>query len=341
MPKFYAEYQRFNPACPVDWRYRRVEELIRQDRRASPRDDHYVKEARAFIKRFRYFDDDLELDELFYENPGLWYAHELYQRRADDPYPATIIETRLLAGQSYDEIAHGLKTVPLTVEYYDKLFFDVADNRDHRDWIVSQVFVPAIWDRDHVLDTMPDADKVQVVMNPFFDPTVKIFAYWGGPVMADFFLLGIRPQAAHIDNYEQIPELIHEWFKDIIARRAVHAGTLFNVNRYTVTTLMDLYAKLQEIEKSTDQQQKNVLVTEFVKAAVARFHFKIGDREGDGTRDARHDALKAFDNAPGEVRDRDLIELARGNKTASADRVLSTIMPTPSKPTGRNGPSSS
>jgi len=143
----YADYQKYNFFRTPDWRWERVLKLV--DRpgdipgRCSRRDDHIVRAARAFIAKRRN-GDEMSIERLKYDNPGLFYAYEFHQRAQEDPDAAMYIQARILARQTPEAIADIMGVLPDSVQWYCDLFFDVIPHLDKRDWITKQVIAPAL-----------------------------------------------------------------------------------------------------------------------------------------------------------------------------------------------------
>lgn len=63
----------------------------------------------------------------------LWAAYELHQ--GQDREVAAVEQARILARESDEEIADKCGMTPLTIERYEKLFFNVRDVLNATDWL--------------------------------------------------------------------------------------------------------------------------------------------------------------------------------------------------------------
>src|ERR1700677_3869694 len=140
---------KYNPSLRPEWRFNRVLEMVDRPTanpgRSTTRDDIYVKSLRRFILRYRYSDDPQARNVLWHENPGLYWAFELYELKVDNlDHKAALIEARILAGQSDEDIAQELGTMPEVPEWYEALFFNVRDRLGNLDWIMDAVLYPAL-----------------------------------------------------------------------------------------------------------------------------------------------------------------------------------------------------
>ena len=116
----HADFERFNLFRKPEWRFDRVRSLLEGQptpKRCTSRDDSYVKTARNFLLRWKNKEDDGSRRQLFYENPGLYYAFDLYERSTEDPTYPFIIQARLLAGMTSEEIAEVMPTTSETIDW--------------------------------------------------------------------------------------------------------------------------------------------------------------------------------------------------------------------------------
>lgn len=251
----YDEFQRYNVFCRPDWRMERVLQLVDQlpvPGRCSRRDDLYIREARKFLLRWRRSDDPAQREELFFACPGLYYAYQIHERSLQEPEPALFMQARLLARQSWQEIAHCLGTLPETVEWYSRLFFDVTERLVHRDWVMKQVLLPAL------MRSLTDmaASPAGSMARPFLDGTLKLFAYFGGPLVAEVMIHGFLAEPP-----PQRPEDLPGWFDRhwaaTLRRRSLQAAQVFDVNRYNVVSLFQLHREIVDSERALRGDDKN------------------------------------------------------------------------------------
>lgn len=335
--RLYAAYQRYNVFRRPDWRWERVRAICERyptPGRASRRDDDYVKSAKNFLLRWRRIDTRADRDQLFFDYPGLFYAHEIYEKSHEDFEPKAMMEARLLARQDPGQIAEVLCTRPETVEWYEAMFFNVADRLDSRDWITKHVLLPAIM-RNYGLGGVPDAGAPIVTFNngviarPFFDATLKLFAYFGGPHIIDFMLTGFQAgKPLHS------PEAMGAWFDsnwaNVIKRRSHQASLTFEVNKYNVMELFATHLQILAIEKSADNQDlKKTTIERHIEAMVNGIPFTVGD-EGEAA--AGRTPVGRYDTLAVELRDDDLLRVASGDEPAGLHAKMAPLgLPAPRK----------
>jgi hypothetical protein len=264
----YAEFQRYNFFCPPDWRWDRVLRLCARcprPGRCTRRDDDYIRKARAFYLRWAEQETEQSREQLGMEEPALYRAFELYERTPEEPEGALFLQARLLARQPYAQIADALATAPATVEWYEALFFNVADRLQNTDWITMHVLLPAVMrNRPVPVDAdegrpMPFCDSV--VARPFLDGSLKFFAYFGGPQVVDVMIAGFqagKPLRSRED--------MAAWFDDhwalTIKRRSAQAALQVEVTQSNVMGLFATHAKMMKLVRSQGAADQQCTTTE-------------------------------------------------------------------------------
>ena len=328
--KLYEDYQRFNVFRRPDWRLERVLKII--DRLPAPgrctsRDDQYVKAARTFLLRWRAKASDEEREELFWENPGLFYAYQIYERTEDEPEPAMFMQARLLARQSYEQIAECLSTTPETVDWYEKMFFNVRDRLQNRDWITKHVLLPSIMKNHGVVPAKGDDSDIlpfkdSAVAKPFLDASLKLFAYFGGQYIVDIMITGFQSGKPLVSPDEMAAWFDHHWSMTI-RRRSHQAALQFEVNKYNVMELFSVHTQIMSIEKSEESQEQQRTATErHIKAMLDDLPFAVGD---DGEKMSRGTAIGEWDKEAAELRDDELLRVSHGEEVTG--EVLKALPP--------------
>lgn len=263
--KTYNNIQLADPFLRPYWRYTRVLAMMASmpPERCRRYDDEWIRGYRKFLISWQ---NENNREALKHENPGLFFAHSIHNRIVEDPDMGLIIEGRLLTGETVENIADSIKTIPETIQWYEKIFFSVQDFLTHPDWILKQVLLPAI-DR-FVIDPEDDSDTsdpdpvggiihtpkspVPPIAKPHFDMSLKFFAYFGGPKVCDLMLSGFRPDM-RVTSYDEIHDFFNEQFAVQIKRRSAQVAGLFDINRYNVMELFAVHTKLIEIQRAVDK----------------------------------------------------------------------------------------
>lgn len=314
-----------------------------------------VRAGRNFLSRYNNRDDSKSRRELFQENPGLYYAHEIYIKSADEPEYRAYIEARLLSGQSREEVADILDTIPETIDWYEAIYFNILDRLRSRDWITKQILMPAImrsygdnWvgvqharNDDEIDPADPTMTKIipwdryrytpayrGSVAQPYLDGTLKLFSYFGGPLMADLMITGFQSGKPLVS-----PDAMGAWFDSFwtttIRRRSHQAALTCEINRHNVMELFTLHAKIIEIERSEESQEKQRTTIEtHINAFVSDLPWVFGDA---GEKAVAGTPLEGFDQSDAELRDDELIQVAAGEPPKGIEHVKLLKLPPPRK----------
>lgn len=327
----YADFQKYNFFRTPAWRHDRVLSLIEREDgtpgRCTKRDDDIVKIATPFIHRWKK-GNKLSRERLLWENPGLYYAYEFILKTIENQDASMYIQSRLLARQSVEEVANIMGMIPDAVTWYANLVFDVLPYLDQRDWITSQILVPAM--TRSMMKPSNSANPLHQdssVAKPFLDGSLKFFAYFGGRHMVDYLVTGAKagkPVAS--------PDDIDLWFdndaKTTIRKRTAQAARLFEINKYNVMELFQVHTRIMEIERADEAiEQTKDTHERTVRAMMDEIPWAIG---ADGERIYEQDMVMVgrMDKMAGEVRDDELLLLASGRPAPSiADNFPSKLPP--------------
>jgi hypothetical protein len=340
--KLYSEYQKYNVFREPDWRFVRVLSLC--DRHESPgrctrRDDIYIKQMRNFLLRWRNRDNNDEREELLWENPGLYYAWKIYENREIQPATYNIIEARLLARQTPEEIAATFGTIKETIEWYEALFFNVSDKLDHRDWVTTQVLLPAVLRRHGQMPIESDiggvapnliayANKDYSICHPFLDSSMKLFAYFGGKYLVDSLITGFE-SGKPLNSQEDLAAWYDHHFSMAMRRRSLQAIQQFQCNRYNVMELFSTHTEIMKIEKSEDTASRDkTMIERHSKAMIDDIPWVVG---ADGETMLAGTKLGLYDAQAAELRDDELHAVATGHEPEALAASLPLSLPPPRK----------
>jgi len=326
------DWERYNPFRRPDWRMERVASMLHgtTPARSTRRDDEYIRALRAFLLRYRSGTDE-DRNQLAYENPGLYWAYQIYDRRHDDGHrKAIIIESRILARQTDDEIAADMGTIPDVIRWYEALFFNVRDRLHCHDWIVDNVLVPAfLASRAHrveqlLIDTSSMAGTAprptRNVVDPFFDASLKFFAYYGGKHVLNFVLSGFLR-----DNLCEQPRDVGKWLDAAVARRlkqmSAAAATSMEINKFNLMQLFELHRELLRLERTTAASMQESEVQQAVAGLLNEMRWATGRK---GEEAAGSDKLRRADTLAAELRDHEL-HLLTDDTAADTIREVETL----------------
>lgn len=311
-----VDFQRNNYYRSPQWRWDRVLEMARRGPtpfRCSRRDDAYIRAGHKFNRALGNREEESERRELFWDTPGLFYAWQIFDKHTEDATGGQIIQARLLARQSNEEIAKAMSTIPETIEWYEAMFFNVSDRLDNRDWITAQILLPAILRNQQVRVSDDSADPPRfrdpVIARPFLDGSLKMFAYFGGPYLVDLMITGFQ-QGKPLASPDGIAAWLDGHWATTIRRRSAQAALEFNVNNFNVTELFTIHTRIIEIDRSqesADSQQSNH--ERHVKAMLDEIPWAVGQKGADQFKGS---LLGRLDDMHGELRDDEVLKITSG-----------------------------
>jgi hypothetical protein len=320
--KTYRDVRLADPFLRPYWRHERVISMLASvpPERCKRYDDVWIRDYKKFL--FAWRKDEGSRDKLLHDNPGMFFAYLLHDKMHVEPELRLMIEARLLAGQSAEDIAHEAKTIPETVKYYEKLFFNVADFLPHHDWIVKHVLIPASdrfaapeadeeEDDDENNDQTFTPKPAASVVKPHLDMTLKFFAYFGGPLICDTMISGFR-RNNKITSPEDIPNFFDEQFTSQIQKRSAQAAGQFQINQYNVMELFATHSRLIEVQNGAGSaEDKHSDIEKSIGAMLTELPWSVGAR---GTKIYEDTPLGRFDNSAVELDGEELLLIAAGHE---------------------------
>ena len=285
-----------DPFRSPDWRYQRVQELEQFDNLADrPRltvyDDEYVRGARIFYS-LRHGTDHVSLDDQFRVHEDCYLAFRIHDHV--DSETRKIIEARILARQPDQEIAQLCATTPGAIQWYEKLFFNVRDRIDSRDWIVRNILTPSMnFDRAEARSPLQDRQLA-----------LRYFGYFGGPLILDAVFYGTTTQPMPMKPADIKIWMEHQVLSSMRAKAAIAAQT-FEINTFNVMKLFEVFTALTQLERDTPSGVATNEVDSCVLAMFEELEVSVGTIKG-----ADHGAAKftaPLDSKVADLRDHELI----------------------------------
>ena len=333
-------FERFNPFRQPNWRYERVLQLV--DRhptpgRSSRRDDEFVRQARTFVLSYRNSTREAR-HRLQYKHPGLFFAHLIHEQAEEDFETAFTIEARILSGQDNATIAEQIHTLPDAIDWYERLFFNVRDRLISHDWILKHVLLPSVKRcQERVAAGQGESRFVRSPLSePFWDSSLKFFAYFGGKHIIDFMISGYQR-----GNFARSQDDVGEWLNNTIdqgtKRRTAMAIGHLEVNKYNVLELLQVHISLVAIQTAaakdggaTNDFERNV------EQLLADIPWSVGD---EGEENFAGTQVVLMDQGAGELRADELLKLSSGADDVKMAKVVQEVgaitMPDPPKPVGQ------
>lgn len=313
----HTPYSVIDPFRRPDWRFNRI--IAMCDRtptpgRCTPRDDEYVKRGRQFLLRYRNYNES-QRRELEYEDEDLYAAFATYRSKSDDEEGAQAfsLEARILSGQTDEEIAEHYPFGPRTVDYYEQLFFNVRDRMSRRDWMTTQILIPAL-KRDKKpptgTATAAWAPQDHAVIKTQLDGSLKFFAYFAGPWVLEHMLTGFE----HTSRADSPDEASMGWcerhFIRGMKRRAAQSVNFFEINKFNVIDVFMTVNQIIATEKSADSQEGQQSKYDMhVKSHIDGLPWTVGSRDEENV----PLPVAKYDNSTSELRDDELLMVSAGD----------------------------
>ena len=241
---------------------------------------------------------------------------------------AFMIEARLLANQSFVEIADAVNSDPDVVEWYEALFFNVAPFLRCHDWIMNHVLTPAF---DRFAESKDDEEEDDIrrfvtppVIKPHYDMTLKFFAYFGGPMLVEFMISGFK-RGVVCHSQDEIGSYLDGVFNDGFRRRSAQSVGVFEVNKYNVMEVFATHLRIMELARGIEgQDERHSLFEKHVNAMLTEIPWVVGSHAKqlfEGTSVGRYDEMAA------ELRDEELLLVSAGEKPLTIEEVPGLSMP--------------
>jgi hypothetical protein len=301
--------------------------------RCTQHDDVYVKGLRRFILRYENYSPE-QRHRLGWENPGLYIAYQLYNRRnTDSQYLTRMVEARILARQSDADIAKEHTLHPEAVSWYHALYFDVRPRLKSLDWIINHVLFPA-----YSADMPGDAQQAERQRNnqtplprpislPMFDCTSKFFAYFGGHLLLDFILTGFQRES-RVTIREQCTDYLDAQTQSRIIQRSAESAQTFAVTQDNVMALFAVHQRISDSRRQSRQQigARDGLMLN-IQTMLEQLPFAVGDA---GALQAKGTALEKYDAGAAELSSDEMLKVMSGPAPVTIEGVDLLTLPQPS-----------
>jgi len=332
-------FNKFHPFREPDWRYKRVLQMVDtlgNPGRSTKHDDDWVRGLRNFILRYRNGTREARR-RLSYENHDLYFAWTIHERADDDFETAFMIEARLLAQQSSEDIAKECHTLPGAIDWYEALFFNVRDRIHAHDWILKHVLMKAISQSAERLKEEGGAEARFTrapLSEPFWDSSLKFMGYFGGPIMIDFMLTGYR-RGVHANSMDDVSNWLTDYVAHQVHRRTGMAVGHFEVNKYNVLELVGHHTQLVQLQKAlADQGGAQNTFEKNVEQFLSDIPWSVGK---DGATNFQGTPVAEFDGGAAELRDDELLLLSSGESADTISKEVASMSLPAAKPMEKRG----
>lgn len=239
-----------------------------------------------------------------------YWASRLFIDRADpDNQPTPFeIEARLLARQTYREIAHRLGTDEDIVEAYERIFFNVLEPTDPArakiecpGYITHQAIGPRL---QHNL-----SDR-------HYDVLWKLFGYVGGSHVLDA-MIGHAVNPVRPGGASGVGGFLREMTLGAMKAKAMSIAHTFRDNGFGAIEILNTFVKLVELERDGGATKTSEMLSN-VDALCNFIPFAVGAKSANKFEGREHlisfaPGLREFDEAGIELTGRELLAIGSGH----------------------------
>jgi hypothetical protein len=310
-----------NPYREVSWRWSRAVKIATTDTKLSRRkDDLWIKRAAALHQAVIAAVKEEDKYAIAEGDYDVYWAQELYNNRGEESDVRRLmphsIEARLLARQSYEEIAKTVGMWPGAIEAYEKLFFDVGEKIDCRDYILFAVMGPAIY---------------RGLRARQYDLLWKLLGYMHGPHALDVMITTCVNPTRPSDASAAAAWIVDATRGDM-ARSAMVAAKTLSIRDDSALFIIEAYVKMCEVERTAGKGGASEAQTNSIKAMMASLAFSVGSApppEGIENRKRNAKAIDAYNGTGVELRGDELTAISMGMPGPDIDALRLLQFPPP------------
>lgn len=313
-------YEQINPFRHPAWRQRRVLELVEADpvkRAHRTQDDKFVKAFRRFsLEELEANTPEAQM-RLFHKSPGLFFANQFYNN--SDPEWCAILDARILAREPNEFIADEFDTIPETIDWYEKIFFNMRDRLHSRTYVVKTI-------TGHLIDAQTtDAEGSIGTLQRML--AYKLFAYFGGPLVLDIILFGFEEGSMPV-KLERAAEWLDHSVKISIRKQAAITAKFMTINKFTMMQLLEIQQRFMTFESEARLTAGGAGAN--YQANIERFFEQIPLAIGTKSRIGRTSEALHFESTAVEPRAHEQLSLAQGTVPDALQQKLNYNRPDPS-----------
>jgi|19_taG_2_1085344.scaffolds.fasta_scaffold01403_3 hypothetical protein len=248
-----------------DWRYQYVSSLLDDYRKPRKDDDKWAHELYHFMHCLRSQPAD-KVETYRDNNPDISDAFAIFENgsayRCD-------LDTRIMAGYDFKEIADIIGRPSEVVEYYTHCFFDVLEHLDNKSYLHRWVL----------------------------DPIMRIAPYSTEALWKRLALVGGRPMLEAVQNcsIDQIESLFESLFDNLLLAKGIQAANGITPGPGSAVDLINLAQNKIEnrkrIEATTGAAEDENFTSQIVSVMLKSFTFGLlseDDLKADPLRSGQH-----------------------------------------------------
>jgi hypothetical protein len=317
---------RYSPYRPTRWRYDRVMELVespdRRTRNPIPNvDDEWTRQAFVFMKKWDKY-SELDTDEeveskrrgLVNNNLPLYQAYEFFLKPDGDKLKGEV-EARILTGQDDLTIADKVSCFPESVEWYEKMFYNVRDRLKNTSYVVNNVIGP-------------------LVSAGFENATVELTAKFFGFIyqnvqLMEQILLGINTTITPPANGQDTLSFFDSSIENTIQTLVMRTAHSMAPNKFDAKEMLIVWKDLMSLRREasgSDMSRTNI--EENVSAFLSSITWSVG-RQRQELLDST--PLAGYVGHTAEPRAMEQLALIAGETPSGIDNLRNLQLPPPRK----------
>lgn len=294
-----------------NWRWLRVMEIDGGGFKATKALDgsdgfRWIRRALRFKRRFDAAGNQTPaIYAVVLADRPLFWAHSIW---ADEKSPVRwVIEARILAGESNDEIAEKLGTKADIIDVYANTFFDVRSKLQNMDYVLTVVLADAV---------------TRGLQERHYDLLWKMLGYCGGAHVLDAAISRFTKMAKP-DNPEQVSTFFQEFAVNTMKYKAALSAMTVQVNTHTQLPLIDSFVKYVEIERTTENAVKaQSSIVDNIGEMLKSLTFTVGTKL-----EANPIKVLPYDEQAAELRSDELLAAAVGGIVLNGDDIQKLNFP--------------
>lgn len=302
---------RDNPKRAPHWRWLRATQIDGGGFRASraldgPEGYKWIRRALRMKRRYEAAGGrQTALYALMLHDRDLFWAYTIW---LEDKSPTRwMIEARVVAGESDEEIADKLGTSPGVISAYVNVFFDIREKIDNMDYMVGTVMGDAV---------------TRGLQERHYDLLWKMLGYNGGPHVLDATLRKSTP-IQKPENSDQVGAFFQDFAINTMKYKAALSALTVQINTHTQLSLIDSFVKYVEIERTTENAAKaHTSIVDNIGEMLRALPFKIGTKI-----DAEAVKVLPYDANAAELKHDELMIVATGGELSNKNDLQQLNFP--------------
>jgi hypothetical protein len=302
---------RDNPKRAPHWRWLRALQIDSggmRARRALDGPEGYLWIRRALRMKRRYEAAGNRPDAVYglmlHDRDMFWAYHLWLEEKQPTRW---MIEARVIAGESDEEIASKLGTEPAVIAAYVNVFFDTREKLNNLDYVSGVVLADAV---------------TRGLQERHYDLLWKMLGYVGGAHVLDATMRRSLPieKPKHSD---QVGTFFQDFAVNTMKYKAALSALTVQINTHTQLSLIDSFVKYVEIERTTENAAKaHTSIVDNIGEMLKAMPFRIGTKL-----DAEAIKVLPYDTNAAELKNDELMIVTSGGELTNQTAIQQLNFP--------------